>query len=287
MSLLIGGLAIGSIYALVAVGIVMVFKSTGIVNFAHGELLMIGAYAYILTAAITDSPLVQIVAALGAGAIGGLVCFVVTHFLLRRASEIGLVIGTLALLIFATTGARLLFTDNPRNSPAWIFGSEDIALLGSNVSANALLSFGVALVAGLTLLVWLNFTTVGHSVRAIAEDQWRAALSGVHVKLMLGMSWAIGGILAALGGVLLGPITGVFPTMGGQVIFPAFIAALLGGFTSLGGALLGGFAVGVIQTYAVVYVGGAFRDVIMFALLLAVLLWRPTGLFRAPQLRAA
>lgn len=287
MTLLIGGLAIGSIYALVAVGIVMVFKSTGIVNFAHGELLMIGAYAYILTAAVTDSAVVQIVAALVAGAIGGLLTFVVTHFLLRRASEIGIVIGTLALLIFATTGARLIFTDNPRNAPVWIFGGTSVNLFGSNVSANSLLAFGVAMVAGVSLLLWLKFTTVGHSVRAVAEDQWRAALSGVHVKLMLGMSWALGGALAAAGGVLLSPITGVFPTMGGQVIFPAFIAALLGGFTSLGGSLLGGLAVGLIQTYAVVQVGGAFRDVIMFGLLLAVLLWRPTGLFRAPQIRAA
>lgn len=287
MSLFIGGLAIGSIYALVALGIVMVFNSTGIVNFAHGELLMIGAYAYILTAGVTDSAVVQILVALGAGAAGGLVTFVVTHFLLRRASEIGIVIGTLALLIFATTGARLLFTDNPRNAPAWIFEGTDVNLFGSSVSANSLLAFGLSMAAGIALLLWLKFTTVGHSVRAVAEDQWRAALSGVHVRLMLGTSWAVGGALAAAGGVLLSPITGVFPTMGGQVIFPAFIAALLGGFTSLGGSLLGGLAVGLIQTYAVVQVGGAFRDVIMFGLLLAVLLWRPTGLFRAPQIRAA
>lgn len=287
MELLIGGLAIGSIYALVALGIVMVFRSTGIVNFAQGELLMIGGYTYILTAEITDSGLVQMLAALAAGVTGGLACFVVTHFLLRRATEIGLVIGTLALLIFAQTGARLLFTDNPRRAQGWIFEGRDVTLLGNAFSANSLLAFGVSTVAAVCLLLWLRFTIVGHGVRAVAEDQWRAALSGVHVKLMLSMSWAIGGALAAVGGVLLSPITGVFPTMGGQVLFPAFIAALLGGFTSLGGALLGGLVVGVIQTYAVVQVGGAFRDVIMFGLLLAILLWRPTGLFRAAQIRAA
>lgn len=287
MELLIGGLAIGSTYALVALGVVMVFRSTGIVNFAQGELMMIGAYAYILTAEMTDSAVVQLVAALAAGVAGGLVCFLVTHFLLRRAGEIGLVIGTLALLIFAQTGARLRYTDNPRNAPGWIFDGGEVSLLGNSVSANSLLAFGVSTVVAAALLLWLRFTIVGHSVRAVAEDQWRAALSGVHVKIMLSMSWAIGGALAAIAGVLLSPVTGVFPTMGGQVLFPAFIAALLGGFTSLQGALLGGLVVGVVQTYAVVQVGGAFRDVIMFALLLAILLWRPTGLFRAARLRAA
>lgn len=285
MELLIGGLAIGSIYALVALGIVMVFRSTGIVNFAQGELLMLGAFAYILTAEVTDSAVLQISAAVAAGAAGGLICFAVTHFLLSRATEIGLVIGTLALLIFAQTGARLLFTDNPRRAPGWIFDGDSITAFGTTLSANSLLAFGVSTLAAAGLLLWLRFTIIGHSVRAVAEDQWRAALSGVHVKLMLSMSWAIGGALAAVGGVLLSPITGVFPTIGGQVLFSAFIAALLGGFTSLAGALVGGLAVGVIQTYAVVQVGGAFRDVIMFALLLAILIWRPTGLFRAAQIR--
>lgn len=287
MGLLIGGVAIGSIYALVALGVVMIFRSTGIVNFAQGELLMIGAYAYILTAGVTDSAALQLLAALGAGVAGGLICFLATHFLLRRATEIGLVIGTLALLIFAQTGARLLFTDNPRRAQGWIFEGSNVTLLGTTVSSNSLLAFGVSAVAAISLLLWLRFTIIGHSVRAVAEDQWRAALSGVHVKLMLSMSWAIGGGLAGVAGVLLSPITGVFPTMGGQVLFPAFIAALLGGFTSLEGAVIGGLAVGLIQTYAVVQVGGAFRDVIMFALLLAILLWRPTGLFRAARIRAA
>ena len=285
MSLLIGGLALGSIYALIALGVVMVFRATGIVNFAQSELLMIGAYAYYLASGFTDSPVIQIAIALGAGALGGVVCFLVTHFLLRGAPEIVLIIGTLALLVFAQSGARLLFTDNPRRVEGWIFESADVSLLGSTVALNSILAFVVSVLAAVALLVWLGSTKVGHSVQAAAEDTWRAALTGVHVTRTLALSWIIGGALAAIGGVFLSPVTGVYPTMGGDIIFSVFVVVAIGGFRSLWGALVGGLLVGLLQTFSVVVIGGAFRDIVMFTILLAVLLWRPSGLFRSAAAR--
>jgi len=285
MSLLIGGLALGSIYALIALGVVMVFRATGIVNFAQSELLMIGAYAYYLASGFTDSPIIQIAIALGAGALGGLVCFLVTHFLLRGAPEIVLIIGTLALLVFAQSGARLLFTDNPRRVEGWIFHSADISVLGSTVALNSILAFIVSVLSALALLVWLGSTKVGHSVQAAAEDTWRAALTGIHVTRTLALSWIIGGALAAIGGVFLSPVTGVYPTMGGDIIFSVFVVVAIGGFRSLWGALVGGLLVGLLQTFSVVVIGGAFRDIVMFTILLGVLLWRPSGLFRSASAR--
>ena len=285
MELLIGGLASGSITALIALGVVMVFRATGIVNFAQGELLMIGAYSYVLASRMTDSPVLQIAIALSAGAIGGLVCFEVTHFFLRGASDIVLVIGTLALLIFAQSGARIIFTDNPQRAVGWISGSANINIFGASIAVNSILTLIVSAIAAAALLVWLGFTRVGHSVQAAAEDSWRASLTGVHVRRTLGLSWAIGGALAAMAGVFLSPITGVYPTMGADVILSAFVAVSIGGFKSLTGALLGGLIVGVVQTYAVTYLGGAFRDVVLFVILLGLLLWRPTGLFQGRKTR--
>lgn len=285
MELAIGGLALGAVYALVALGVILIFRATSVVNFAQGEILMIGAYAYTLTAERTDLAVVQLAVALAAGSAAGLVCFGVTHFLLKGAGAIVLVIGTLALLVFAQSTARLIFTDNPRRADAWLVGDRDVQILGATVAANSLTVLALTALAAVALLVWLGATTYGRSVRAVAEDQWRAALSGIHVRRMLAISWIIGGALAALGGVLLSPVTGVFPTMGAQIIFPAFIAALLGGFTRLDGALVGGLAIGLIQTYAVFYFGGVFRDVVMFSLLLLILLVRPQGLFGGARVR--
>lgn len=285
MELIFGGLALGAIYTLVALGVILVFRATSVVNFAQGEILMLGAYAYVFTFGATGNPLVQVAVAILVGAAAGLVCFFVTHFLLRGASPIVLVIGTLSLLVFAQSTARLLWTDNPRRAEPWIFGDRDVHLAAAAISVNSLTCLVVTAAAAGGLILWLEMTSYGRSVRAVAEDQWRAALSGIHVRRMLAISWGIGGALAALGGVMLSPVTGVFPTMGAQIIFPAFIAAILGGFTNLGGAVVGGLLLGLVQTYAVVYVGGAFRDAVTFGLLLVLLLLRPDGLFRSARLR--
>jgi branched-chain amino acid transport system permease protein len=285
MDLLVGGLSIGAVYALVAIGIVLIYRATSIVNFAQGELMMASAYCALFVGETTGSSGLQLFAALGAGALGGLTCFVLTNILLRGSDHMTLVIGTLGLLILLQTSARYLFTDIPMRAEGWLFGDHNVAILGTSVPANSILLLGSAVVVSGALLAWQNGTTYGRAVLAAAEDPWRAALSGIHVRTTLATSWAFGGALAGFAGLLLGPVVGVFPTMGADVIFPAFIAAILGGFHSISGALIGGLLLGLIQTYAVVYLGGAWKEVASFAALLAILLWRPTGLLRAATAR--
>lgn len=287
MELLIGGLAIGSVYALLAIGVVLVFRATAVVNFAQGELMMVAAYAYVLAADRTTSPLLQLLAAVLAGTLGGLLCYVVAHVLLPTSSKIAQVIGTISLLILLQASARYLFTDDPLRAEAWLFGDRDLELFGANVAANSLLILGTTVIATGALFYWQGMTVYGRAVRAVAEDPWRAALSGIHVASTLATSWAVGGALAGVAAVLISPIVGVFPTMGVDVIFPAFIAAVLGGFSSILGALIGGLALGLIQTFAVVAFGGTFKQAVMFAVLLAVLLWRPTGIFAPRATRRA
>lgn len=285
MTLAVGGLAIGAVYALIAVGIVLVFRTTGIVNFAQGELLMIGAYAYVLSAGVSTSPAVTILAAVAAGLLAGTLFFVVVHFLLRGRGEITVVIGTLALLVLLQAAARLQYTDNPRRAEGWLFGDATLSLGGANLSANSLLILAVALLTGVGLFLFFRLTPIGKSMLAVAESPHRAALSGIPVRTVLWISWAMGGVLAAVGGVLVSPSTGVFPSIGGVVLFPAVIGALLGGFDSVLGAMIGGLLLGLVETYAVVLVGGAYRDLVVFALLLVVLLVRPSGLFGSRSLR--
>ena len=285
MELLIGGLAIGAVYALLAIGIVLVHRASGVVNFAQGELMMVSAYAYAVVSESVNAPLVQLAAALAAGAAGGLLCFIVVHVLLPTSSRIAQVIGTLALLILLQAAARYMFTDIPRRAEPWIFGEQNLEIFGINVPVNSAVILVVTVIATGILFYWQGSTLYGRAVRAVAEDAWRAALCGIHVRSTLAVSWAVGGMLAGIAGVLISPLTGVFPSMGGDILLPAFIGAVMGGFSSILGALVGGLALGLIQTYAVIVFGGATKEVVIFAVFLLVMLWRPTGLFTVAQAR--
>ena len=175
MELVLGGLAIGSVYSLVAIGIVLSYRAAGVNNFAHGELVMISAYAYVLMHDLTGSPFWEVVAALGAGAAGGLLCFVLTGVILRGSAEITLIIATLGLLILFQSTARHLFTDTPLRAEAWVFGERDVALFNALVPANSLLILGVTVLATALLVYWQRATVFGQAVLAAAEDPWRAA----------------------------------------------------------------------------------------------------------------
>jgi branched-chain amino acid transport system permease protein len=285
MTDLVGGLALGSIYALIAVGVALVYRTTGVVNFAQGELVAIGAYAYVLASFWTGSPLLTMFAALLGGVIAGMIFFVVVHVLLRGRDELRLVVGTIALLTLIQGGARLIATDRPYRAETWLFADSTIHFAGAVLPANSLVIIAVLLFTALALFLWFSFTTVGKAMAAVAEDPVRSALAGIPVRTMLLISWATAGAMAAMAGVLISPVTGAFPEMGAQVFLAAVVGAVVGGLDSIVGALVGGLLVGVVQTYAVIAVGGAYRDVIVFVLLLLFLLVRPAGLLGSRSAR--
>jgi branched-chain amino acid transport system permease protein len=285
MTNLIGGLSLGSIYALIAVGVALVYRTTGLVNFAQGELVAIGAYAYVLASVWTASPLVTMLAAMLGGVVAGAVFFFVVHVLLRGRDELRLVVSTIAMLTLIQGSARLIATDRPYRADTWLFPDETIHVAGAVLPVNSLVIIAVLALAAAGLFLWFSFTTVGKAMAAVAEDPVRSALSGIPVRTMLLLSWIAAGTLAAVAGVLISPVTGVFPVMGAQVFLAAVVGAVVGGLDSILGALIGGLLVGIVQTYAVIAVGGAYRDVIVFALLLLFLLVRPSGLFGSRTLR--
>lgn len=288
LSIWIGAVANGAIYGLIALGVVIVFRATGVINFAQGELLMLGGYAFLQAGRAGVGPLGQLAIVLAVGAVLGLAFFVVTDRGLPNASLITVLIGTLALSIVMVNGARLAFTDIPSRVPGWLTGDRVVHLPGATtipLNTVVIIAVGVAAAAGSAL--WLRATDTGRAVRAVAEDRQAAALSGIRVRRILALAWVIGGVFAALGGLLLSPAVGVYPTVGQSVVFKGFVAATLGGFDSVVGAMLGGILVGVLETAGVLLIGGDAKDAVLFALLLALLLLRPNGLFAARTVRRA
>jgi branched-chain amino acid transport system permease protein len=285
ISNLIGGLALGSIYALIAIGVVLVYRTTGLVNFAQGELVAIGGYAYISASLWTHSPILTIGAAALSGVAAGAVYFFVVQILLRGREELRLVTGTIALLILIQGTARLVATDRPYRAETWLFADQTVTIAGAALPVNSLVIIAVLAIAAVGLFFWFSRTTVGKAMAAVAEDPLRSALAGIQVRTMLFLSWAAAGAFAAIAGVLIAPITGVFPAMGGSLFLAATVGAVIGGLDSILGAVVGGLLVGVVQTIAIILVGGAYRDVIVFGLLMVFLLASPSGLFGSRALR--
>jgi branched-chain amino acid transport system permease protein len=280
MNLLVGGLALGAIYGLVAIGVVLIARTTGVVNFAQGDLVTAGAYGYVLTSVATASPLLRLAGAVAGGMLLGVGLYFVTAHVLRKSSRIGVVIGTFGVSIVAEALLRHRFSDNPKAADAWLFGERTVAFGGTIVPANSLVMIAAAVLIGIALHAWLRFTLSGKAMESVAEDPRKAGLTGIPVARNLLISWLLGGTIAAVGGMLIAPITGVYPTMGAELLLAAFVAALIGGFSSVIGALLGGLSLGVLQTYAIVIVGGTLRELIVFSAVLLILLLRPTGLIR-------
>lgn len=284
----VGAIANGAVYGLIALGVVIIFRATGVVNFAHGELLMLAGYGLLKAGNAGLNSIGELVVVLAIGAALGLLMFLILNYGFRDATMVTTLIGTLGLSIIAVNVARLAFTDIPFRVPGWLTGDSVVHLPGSTVITwNAVLIIVVGIVGTAAASAWLRLTDSGRAVRAVAEDREAAALSGIKVRRILALAWIIGGIFAAIGGLLLTPAVGAYPTMGQGVIFKGFVAATLGGFESIVGAMVGGVIVGLIETAGVELIGGDAKDAVLFVLLLLILLLRPNGLFATAKQRRA
>ncbi len=285
--LLVGGIGTGAVYGLVAVGIVLIMRTTGVVNFAQGEFMTVAGYVYVEAVHRYASTVVLLVAAVAAGAVLGVAFFVVTRYMLRKADELMVVMSTLALSIIIQNFLALHYTDIAYAAPVWLVGDQVLHFMGGTVAVNLMVALVVLLFSTAILAAWLRRTFMGRAVRAVAENPEFAALTGIPVPRTLAISWALAGGFTALGGIFMAPVAGVTPSMGANVLFTGFVAATLGGFGSELGAMLGGLSLGIIEVLATAIAGGAWSDIASFAVLLAVLLLRPTGLFGGPVLRRA
>lgn len=279
LQLAIAGVSVGSIYALVALAIVLPFKASGVLNFAQGEVVTVGAYAaLILTQLALPYPLV-LLGVVVLGAVGGVV---IERLLIRpivAAPEFTLVIATFAIGLLIKGVISLRFGDSPASIDG-PFGSDPLLVAGMRFNPTSLWILVCTLAVTLAVIAFFRHARLGKAMRAVSVNPEAAMLMGVRVGTVYRWSWAISTAIGALAGLLVAPLVGVNPELG-QLVLRGLLAAVIGGFTSVGGAIVGGLAVGLIETYAGVLVGSAFKNLMPFVLLMLLLTLRPQGLFGA------
>ncbi len=279
MITLIDGLSLGSIYALIALGYTMVYGIAKMLNFAHGDIIMVGAYAIMVTLAATVSPLAAIVAAIVICTILGILVEKLAYKPLRGASPLAVLITAIGVSYFLQGLAQLVFGSQPKPvGSAWKLPAiPAINNLGITTAAAVTLVCGIIIMVALTLFI--RGTKTGSAMLAVSEDRGAAILMGVNVNKIISITFAIGSALAAFAGMFyLFQIPNTEPTLGAMPGITAFTAAVIGGIGSIPGAMVGGVLLGVIEKFCLASPLAPYTVAIKFSLLIVILLVKPTGL---------
>ncbi len=276
---LINGLALGSVYALLALGYTMVYGIIQLINFAHGEIYMIGAFSGFYCASTLKLPLIPtLLVAMVVSALAGIIIEKIAYKPLRNSPRIALLITAIGVSLFLQNAMRLLVGSNPKPFPDLInAGSINIGSVQIDVKTILMLGISALLVILLQFVVYK--TKVGKAMRASSQDMEAASLMGINVNNTISLTFAIGSALAGIAGVLVAiSYPSITPYMGAMPGLKAFVAAVLGGIGSIPGALVGGIAIGLLETFAKAYISTNFSDAIVFAILIIILLIKPSGL---------
>lgn len=281
---LINGLGTGAIYALIALGYTMVYGIVKLINFAHGDIMMVGSYAAVILMVNAGVPFpVALVASMLVCVAFGVAIERVAYKPLRDAPRICSLITAIGVSYLLQNSAQLLFSANPRPFPP-VFSIAPLRIGGISISFVTLLTVLVAalLMVGLNLFVMSSRT--GKAMRAVSEDMGAAKLMGVNVNMTISITFAIGCALAGIGAFLYCiAYPSVAPTMGAMPGLKAFIAAVLGGIGILPGAMLGGFIMGVAESLTKGFVSTQLSDAVVYGILIVVLLFKPSGLLGRAQ----
>lgn len=278
MSILLDGLSLGAIYALIALGYTMVYGIAKMLNFAHGDVIMVGAYAVLTTLSLNSNPLIALLAAVVICTVLGMVVEQLAYKPLRGASPLAVLITAIGVSFFLQGAAQLIFGAESRPVTLPYMGSVLMGNTKLNVSTLITLVVGAVIMAGLTLFV--KKTKIGRAMIAVSEDRGAAQLMGINVNSIIRLTFAIGSALAAFAGLFyLMQIPSVNPTLGAMPGIKAFTAAVIGGIGSIPGAMLGGVLLGVIEKVCLSLPGiSAYTTAIEFSFLIVILLVRPIGL---------
>lgn len=278
---LITGLRLGSVYALIALGYTMVYGIAKMLNFAHGDVIMVGAYiCFFSVSSFNLPPAVGVVLAVLACTALGIVIERLAYKPLRQATSLAVLITAIGVSYFLQNGAQLLWTSNIKMFPSF-FSASPIEFFGGElkITIAAIVTVAACVVIMLGLTWFTGRTRMGKAMRACSEDKAAAQLMGINVNATISMTFAIGSALAAIAGVLFCSVYPTLtPTTGSMPGIKAFTAAVFGGIGSIPGALLGGVLLGVIEIFASAYISTQMSNAIVFAVLIVVLLVRPSGL---------
>ena len=279
LQLTINGLALGSIYALVALGLLLIFNTVQIVNFAQGQLLMLGAFIGVTGMVSHDLPVpLAWGATLVAMAALGLVFMAVTYFPLRGKPATLVILTTISMGIVLENLALIIWGPLPTALPSPVRGMP-LRFAGAVVSRHQLFIFATTALVLLLQWAFLTRTRFGLLMQATAQDLTMARLVGTPVRATIAVAFASGAALAGIAGLLVAPIFFAEPTMGGALGLKAFVVSVLGGFGNLPGAVVGGLLLGLIETFGARYLSSDYRDAYAFIIMILVLCVRPQGLF--------
>ncbi len=285
LQLVASGLAAGSIYALLALALVVIYKASNVLNFAQGEMAMLSAFVAFSLLSRWEVPLLVLVPLMLL--FGGALGLAVEWTLIRplgRPDVLPVVVITVGVNLVLHNGAGWLWGVDYKDFPQFL-PIRPVVLPGFVVSQQHLLVMAISLSLALVLGAFFKATRFGMAMRAASQDPEAARLVGVSPALALVVSWGIGGALGGLSAVLVAPVTNLYPDMMEDILVLAFAASILGGLTSLLGAVIGGLCVGVLENLAGVYLGGEFKGVFAFAIIVLLLSVRPAGLLGESERR--
>jgi branched-chain amino acid transport system permease protein len=274
----LSGLLVGGVYALIGIGLTIIFGVMRVINFAHGELLMLGMYAswFIFTRFGVD-PYVSLVATAPLLFLWG--AFLQKVFINRVLNALpqNQILLTIGLGLIMSNAMLLVFTSDYRILST-TYSSSSFDVLGLSVSQPLLYSFLVTVVITTALFLFLQRTDTGQAIRATAQDRDAAQLMGINVQWTSVLAFGIGSALAGTAGALIAPTYYIFPQVGATFTLKAFVIVVLGGMGSIVGATLGGLIIGVTESMSAIYVASGLKELVVFVLFLALLLFKPSGL---------
>ncbi len=275
---LISGILIGGVYALIGIGLTIIFGVMRVINFAHGDLLMLGMYlTYFLFTLLHIDPFLSIVITIPLMFLYG--AFLQKVFINRALNALpqNQILLTIGMGLVMSNSVMLAFTSDYKILST-TYSSSSVSVLGISISEPLVVSFIITAAITAALYWFLYRTDTGQAIRATAQDRDAAQLMGINVSRMSLIAFGMGTSLAATAGALIAPTYYIFPQVGSVFTLKAFVITVLGGMGSIVGATLGGVLIGVAESVGGAYLGSGWKDVIVFVLFLLVLLFRPAGL---------
>lgn len=279
---LISGLSLGSVYAIIALGYTMVYGISKMLNFAHGDVIMVGGYvSFILTMYVGFNGWIALLIAMAACTILGILIERLAYRPLRGTGSLAVLITAIGVSYFLQNSALLIWGANPRVFTSLFKGIQPFHLADGQltITAESLFTILANIIIMIALTLFVSKTKAGKAMRAVSEDNGAAQLMGINVNQSISLTFAIGSGLAAVAGVLMCSAYPVLmPTTGAMPGIKAFTAAVFGGIGSIPGAMIGGLILGIIEIFSRAYISTELSDAIVFACLIIVLLVKPTGL---------